>query len=417
MSLLSSILLPALTFVVGLGIGLWLWHNAKAEAHGLRVDNKKLETQLEASELSKEAVEKSMRDVFKAAASEALNENSAQLRKRSKDELDETVNPLNQSLTKLDEKVRQLEEKRVKAYTEMDTTIKDLRAQTEQLKTRASDLAELMRSPVQRGNWGEFQLRRIVEWAGMKNHVHFDQQVTVGSGRPDLVVHMASGGELPVDAKVPMDSFRAALEAREDEATRNSLLKEHAKAVKGHVSALSGRAYQEQFERAPEFVIMFVPSESALAAAFDQDASLFEYAYQKQVLLVSPLTLLACLKAFAFGWQQQQLAENAIAIRDVGLGFHNRLEVFVKHFARLGTSIGTVVDRFNDANRSLDSRLRPGARKFRELGAATNALPAVAEIEKLPIPPRSAEQLTDDGEADVDEPCDSGEASDDLPFE
>lgn len=227
------------------------------------------------------------------------------------------------------------------------------------------------------------QLRRVVEMAGMVRHVAFDEQATTDLGRPDMIAYLPNGGVLPVDSKVPLSSYLAAMDSAENE-SRANLLREHAKAMRARVKELGQKQYWDQFASAPDFVVMFVPNEACLGAAFEHDADLLEYAIEKRVLISSPVTLLALLRAVAFGWQQHQITENAVRIAEEGRELYARLETFVNHFRDLGDSVGRVVQRYNSALGSLEKRLMPAARRFQEHGLSSKEIDIPDEIDVVP---------------------------------
>jgi DNA recombination protein RmuC len=210
--------------------------------------------------------------------------------------------------------------------------------------------------------------------------VDFDEQVTTNDGRPDMIIRLPDFGILPVDAKTPMTAFLSAIEAIDDN-TRKSKLDEHAKALRSRVRNLSKNPYSKQFDKAPEFVVMFIPNEACLSAAFDQDAELFEFAIQQRVLITTPVTLLALLKAAGYGWQQYQMATNVRQIAEQGKQMYDRLSVFVRHLNDVGHKLNQAVEQYNEAVGSLESRVLPSAMRFRELGATSAELPEPKGIE------------------------------------
>jgi len=222
-----------------------------------------------------------------------------------------------------------------------------------------------------------------VELAGMTSHVAFDEQASTEMGRPDMIVYLPNGGILPIDSKVPLDSYLAAQTATDDQLRKQNLA-QHAKAMRERVKELGQKQYWDQFERAPDFVVMFIPNEACLGAAFENDPDLLEYAIAKKVLVSSPVNLLALLKAVAYGWQQHQIADNAIKIAREGQELFNRLKKFVDHLSDVGKSLKKLVDGYNRAMASLDKRLLPAVRRFQEMGLSTKELDAPQEIEVLP---------------------------------
>ncbi|NLW94524.1 MAG: DNA recombination protein RmuC [Chlamydiae bacterium] len=334
-------------------------------------------------------------DAFKACASDVLHANSAQLEQRSRSALENLVKPLTNDLASLDMLVRALESKREGAYQALGQQLTELGRLHAQLQSTTTTLAQALRSPTVKGRWGELQLRRLVEMAGMAGHVDFDEQAAAeaGPGRPDMVIRLPQGGILPIDSKVPLDAYLEAMETRE-EAARAAKLAQHAKAMRGKVNDLGRKAYWDQFERAPEIVVMFVPLEASLSAAFEQDRDLFEYAIANRVLISSPVILFALLKVIAFGWQQQRLAENAERIAEEGRELYGRLATFVGHFSGVGEALEKSVKGYNRAVASLESRLIPLARRFQEMGVARDEIPDPAQLD---IQPRTPAALPGEG--------------------
>jgi DNA recombination protein RmuC len=239
-----------------------------------------------------------------------------------------------------------------------------------------------MRSSTARGRWGELQLRRVVELSGMQQHVDFVEQATTDAGRPDMIVRLPNGGELPVDAKAPATAYLQAVESEGDVQVQR--LAEHAKAFRQRIQELSRKQYWAQFPQAPEAVVMFVPMESALAAAFEADPELFEYGVAHRVLIASPVTLVALLRAAAFGWQQSRVAENAREIARQGGELYERLLNVLRPVVGLGSQLARTVEHYNKSIASLESRLLPAARRFRDLTAANEELPDLPPVDREP---------------------------------
>lgn len=249
------------------------------------------------------------------------------------------------------------------------------------LQETTTTLVSTLKSPTARGRWGEMQLRRVVEMAGMVKQVDFEEQAVTDSGRPDMIVHLPNGGILPVDAKTPMDAYLEAVSAT-SESERQQKLTAHAAAMRKRIQELAQRGYWSQFERTPEIVVMFIPNEACLSAAFETDSNILDAALEKRVLPASPITLLALLQAVAYGWQQQQLTDNARTIRDQGIELYKRFVVFLDHFQKLGKSLGGAVDLYNKAVGSIESRIIPAANKLRAQGAIKDDLISPEPIEQ-----------------------------------
>jgi DNA recombination protein RmuC len=368
-------IVPAIVmFLVGLLIGLLVWYrsgkSSRDERENLRIEIARLESQSEAdSEKMKwvEQAEAKMREAFEALASKALRANSDTLTQQAKDDLKNLVTPLKDGLTSLDKQVQDLEKTREGAYGKLSQQLTDLGEAQVRLQETTTSLKQALRSPTVRGRWGELQLRRVVELAGMVSHVSFDEQASGEAGRPDMVVYLPNQGMLPVDAKVPLNSYLAAMEAEDPDARRANLAA-HAKALRDTVRELGQKQYWEQFATAPEFVIMFVPSEACLGAAFEVDAALLEYAIEKKVLISSPVNLVALLRAVAYGWQQHEISDNARRIADEARELYGRMDTFVTRLEEVGRSLNKTVEVYNRAVGSYERRLLPSARRFREMG-------------------------------------------------
>ena len=374
-------ILSAVIAVLGIAVT-WLLVSRAALKSDLRAEREK--------NLWTEDAKEQFRDTFKALASTELESRSAQLKTTAKEELTGVVAPLKEELTKLDKQVRELEAKREGAYSSLGTQLQGLHSLQDSLRQQTTTLAQALKAPTIRGRWGEIHLRRLVELCGMEKHVDFSEQESTDDGRPDMVIRLPEKGIVPVDSKVPLDSFLKAMEA-ENEDSRKVLLAEHAKAFRGRIRELSQRAYWDQFDRTPDVVVMFVPVEASLSAAFQSDRDLFEYAFQNKVLVTSPIALFALLKAIAFGWQQQQVAENAAQIAEQGKSLYERMATFVGHVAGMGKSLEGSVKKYNEAVGSLDTRVLPAARRLKELGVDAAEIEAPDSIEAQPRLPARAE--------------------------
>jgi DNA recombination protein RmuC len=351
-----------------------------------------------------EAAEQRLREAFTALASDSLRSNSEEFLRQARGQLDTVlqqvrgdwgaqreqfaglVQPVEKQLQALDQQVRQIERLREGAYRTLEQHLQDLRTAHRELRDETGHLrTALTTSSQSRGRWGELQLRRLVELAGMVNHVDFDEQQQAGAGRPDMLVHLPNEGILPVDAKTPLADFLRAA-AADNPAERDRLLASHAQAMRNHVRALSAREYWQQFERTPDVVVMFIPNEASLGAAFEQDPDLLEQALGQHVLLATPVTLFGLLKAVAFGWQQHAVAENARAIAQQGKELCERLGVFLDHLGKAGRGLEQAVRAYNTAVGSAESRLVPAARRLGELGASARSVAAPAPVEQAVRP-------------------------------
>jgi DNA recombination protein RmuC len=347
-------------------------------------------------------------DAFQGLASDALGKSSLQflelanskfesLRGEAEGELEQRkvaieglVRPLGETLGYLNERLAQVESSRQEAYGELRSQVKQLSDTSKELRVEASSLSNSLKQPQVKGRWGELTLRRAVELAGMSGHCDFEEQVSVdtegGRLRPDMIVHLPGGGRVVIDAKVPLNGFLAATAAQNDDDHAAAML-EHARLVRGHIQALSAREYWKQFEPTPEFVVLFVPGESFFSAALESIPTLIEEAIDKRVVLASPTTLIALLRAISYGWRQEALAENAERISSLGKELYERLTIFAEHLGDVGRSLERANEGYTKAVRSFNTRLLPGANKFRDLGvASTKEIEALEPVESLPEP-------------------------------
>ncbi len=354
-----------------------------------------------------ETAQQSLQATFEALASRALDRNVEQFLRSAEERLSAlreqlygglnthkesilgTVQPLQQSLKLLEEHVRQLERAREGAYQALKQQIDQLLQLQRHLQDSTARLQEALRNPQARGAWGEMQLRNIIEMAGLMRHVDFLEQVSMGDGRPDVVVLLPDGGYLPIDAKVPMSGYLEAF-SKADPSERTQGLQQHLKDLRAHIDKLSQRDYlkglslsgQAKLRRAPDFVVLFLPLEGLLATALEYMPDLYEYAFQKRVILTTPSTLLALLKAVAFGWLRQNYADNIREIAKEGKDLYERLVTFAKHLEGLGKAIQTTVERYNETISSYEKRLLPAGRRFEALSSKTEKLASLPSIEE-----------------------------------
>ncbi len=306
----------------------------------------------------------------------------------------ELVSPVRASLDKVDSRIQELETARAAAYAGLQEQVRGLAETEQQLRAETGKLVTALRSPAARGNWGEIQLRRVVEMAGMLDHCDFQVQATVmgdeGRQRPDLLIHLPAGKTVVVDAKTPLDGYLRALEAA-DEGSRKASLVDHARQVRVHLTALGRKSYWEQFDQAPEFAVLFLPGECFFSAALEADPSLIEFGAGQNIILATPTTLIALLRAVAYGWRQEKLAENAAEIAALGKDLHKRLSDMGEHVARMGKGLERAVEEYNAAVGSLESRVLVSARRFAELKSAAEGV-EIAELEPVTKRVRSIEE-------------------------
>jgi DNA recombination protein RmuC len=301
-----------------------------------------------------------------------------------------TVQPVSELLAQFQQRVNDVEDDRKEAYGSLTTQVDALRKSHEQLTTETKNLVTALRKPQTRGAWGEMQLRRVVEMAGMIEHCDFDEQRSIRTDddalqRPDLVVHLPGGAEVVVDAKVPLSAYLDSLESQ-DETARGQLLRTHASQVRTHVQKLASKEYQRSIEGSPDFVVCFVPGETLLAAAFEADPSLNEFALSNHVLLTGPTSLIALLRTISFGWRQERLAKHTQEIQDLAAQLYERLGKFAGHLSKLRSSLDRAVGSYNDAVGSLERRLLPTARKLQAFGVGEEGdLEVLEPITTLPV--------------------------------
>lgn len=296
------------------------------------------------------------------------------------------VKPIKDALDKTDQQLRQMEKERQEAYGALHKHLETLAHTQHLLQSETRNLVQALRRPEVRGQWGEMTLKRLAELAGMVEHCDFVQQESLrteeGLLRPDMIVRLPDARDIVVDAKTPLDAYLSATEAPDD-ATRAHQLERHARKLRERVRELAGKAYWSQFKNAPDFVVMFVPGDQFLSAALDVDHELLEDALRNKVILATPTSFVALLRAVAFGWRQQALAANAERVREAGEEMYLRLATFTEHLAKLGRSLDTAVGDYNKAVGSFDAKVLPGARKFTEMGvSAKKSVAELAQIEK-----------------------------------
>jgi DNA recombination protein RmuC len=376
----------------------------------VEADTKWREAQASLAEQRKllEEAKKTLAETFQALSAEALKSNNqafvalarsqfetlqaqarGDLETRQK-AIDGLVGPLKESLGRYENQILEMEKARQKAYGTLDEQLRTLAQANKRLEEETKHLANALSSPLKaRGRWGELTLHRVVELAGMSEHVEFTQQETVttdsGQQRPDMIVNLPGNRRIAVDSKVPLQAFLDAVNPEKTEKERADALATHGKLVRGHMKQLAERKYWEQVGAELELVVLFLPGESFFSAALEQDPQLIDDGMQKKVVLATPTTLIALLRSAAYLWQQEKIAQNAQVISDLGKQLYERIGTFLEHFQAVGDSLHGAVKSFNSAAGSMETRLLVSARRFKELGAATGKeMPEIAPVDEAP---------------------------------
>jgi DNA recombination protein RmuC len=410
-----------LAFLAGM-LASSLYHNSRLQL--LRREHDRLEDELELErrmiaerDVALQTINATMKDSFSSMAAAALRNNNEQflhlarenlgaLQTRADSELakreqavENLVRPIREALEKNEQQAHRMEAERRQAQGALTRQLEMLAESHRLLQGETRNLVQALRRPEVRGQWGEMTLRRLAELAGMVDHCDFLEQESVdteaGRLRPDMIIRLPDRRDIVVDAKTPLDAYLTAVEAS-DEQTRKTQLQRHARNVRQRVRELAGKAYWNQFSDSPDFVVLFIPGEQFLAAALELDHKLLEEALAQQVILATPGSFVALLRAVAYGWRQESLAKNAEIIREIGQDLYTRLATFSEHLAKLGRSLDSSVDSFNRAVGSFDNRVLPGARRFVELGIQTRK--PIPEPDQIEHGTRRVESREDSGD-------------------
>ena len=370
------------------------------------------------AKINEENLMQSFRDSFSALSGQALRDNNEEFLKLARENFSkqqntaesrlnekekafaDMVSPIKDILKQTDEQLKKLEADRQQSHGSISQFLQNMTETQNQLQSETRNLVQALRRPEVRGQWGELTLKRLAELAGLVEHCDFFEQEHVntseGAMRPDMVIRMPDQRDIVVDAKTPLDAYLTAIE-QTDDASRQLHLVRHAKQVRERVKELSKKAYWAQFKNTPDFIVLFIPGDQFLSAALELDRTLLEDALAQHVILATPTSLVALLRAIAFGWRQQATTENAETIRKLGESMYARLSTFVEHMSRVGNALDKSVDHYNKAVGSLERQVFPTARKFKDLGIETpKLLPDVEPIEKSSRQPTSSKKLNDE---------------------
>jgi DNA recombination protein RmuC len=353
-----------------------------------------------------DSMKKEMTDTFNALSSAALKSSSEDFLRLASESLgkvvtdtrgrlgehqaamDGMIKPLYETLKRYEDQIKIMEEGRHKAYGSLEEQLRSMASTQENLQKETSNLVTALRKPQVRGRWGEMQLRRVAELSGMSIHCDFTEQQSVdtdkGKIRPDMIVHLPMDREIVVDSKVSLEAYLDTVNAATEE-EKKSRMEKHAQQVRTHMNKLASKDYWSQFKQSPEFVVLFIPGESFLGAAVEVDSSLIEDGIEKRVIIATPTTFIALLRAIAYGWRQEQVTKNAQEISDLGRQLYERMVTLVQHFENVGKSLEKAIGSYNRAVGSMESRVLPSVRKFKELGVTgSEEIPVLEKVDQMP---------------------------------
>ncbi len=402
------------SFAIGVAVGaavgmlaLTLWRTRRAQAaaaaRDLALEHSREQLQGVFGELARDTL-KSNSELFLQLAAERLSRQQQEASQSLKDReaaIESLISPIREALAKSETQIQSIERERIDSFATIKSHLELLASGQTLLSRETRNLVTALRRPDVRGQWGEITLRRLVELSGMTSHVDFTEQahkvVESGAIRPDMIVHMPEERDIVVDVKTPLEAYLSAVEAVSDD-ERAVQLKRHAQNVAARIRELASKQYWSQFERSPDFVVLFLPGDQFLSAALQENPGLIDEALQQNVMLATPTSLIALLKAVAYGWKQTVLADNAAEIRQLGEDLYKRLAVFAEHLSKLGKSLGNSVESFNKAVGSLESQVLPAARRFPDLGLRVarelDCVEPLDTLARIPRNPRAPDDLS-----------------------
>ena len=388
---LVALLLAALALVLGLLAGFFLGLRRASGARGAMLDEARKHVEDAVGNLARKALSENSEQFLRQAKEQfaALDQKTQGELEKRKVEIEGLLKPLSENLGKLESSAKQMEEKRDKAYGSLESHLQKLMATTDSLQKSSNSLATALRGSSQaRGRWGELALKNVAELAGMTEHCDFDLQHVVGDLRPDMVVRLPGGGQIPVDAKVPLTAFLEATEGDKTPEQRTTLLQQHAAALRGHVQALSKKDYAKELGGKVDYTVLFVPADPILAAAFEHDPDLQSVALREKILVATPVTLVGLLRTVAIYWRQESIEKNTKQVADAARDLYERVALFADHLEGIGKGVGAALGAYNKAVASFESRVVPSGQKLEKLQVADDSPRKIEPLKELEGSPK-----------------------------